>query len=43
MMNQVHELAQYLLAERVGLVVIEATGDCADAWSRPKTSAISRT
>jgi transposase len=25
--NQVKELAQYLLAERVGLVVIEATGD----------------
>jgi transposase len=27
MTNQVRELAQYLLAERVGLVVIEATGD----------------
>lgn len=27
MTNQVHELAQYLLAERVQLVVIEATGD----------------
>jgi transposase len=27
MTNQVKELAQYLLAERVGLVVIEATGD----------------
>ena len=27
MTNQVRELAQYLLGERVGLVVIEATGD----------------
>jgi transposase len=27
MTNQVHELAQYLLRERVGLIVIEATGD----------------